>query len=558
MNSSESLVRQKGQGMEIKQYLQTVWKWWWLIVLCALCAGIASFIVSSVMPPVYQARLLLMSNQSTNTGIVNYSSLLGGQRVIETYRELLKARSVLEPVIAGLGLPYSLRELAGHIDVSIIPDTQLLDLRVEDTDAQRASDIVNELALTFLLQLSTEKQIQEIQSYEQTLVEQMRTLEQVIEAAEAEMDQLRASPGLLTQRELAELQVNQSQQRVAYAQLLAGYVNIRSIESQLLDVVIVEPAQPPTEPIRPRRILNTAFAAASGCIIACVAVFLMEYLINTLEDADEVREVLSLPSLGAIPRVKSWQEDGRLRVQAEEWPAGEAFRILRTNIQFSSVDRVVRTLLVTSVVPDEGKTAIVANLGAVIAQGGRQVLLVDGDLRRPRLHRTLEVPNRAGLTSLILGSGDRQECVVETDIPNLHVLPSGPLPPNPSELLGSQRMQELLHELAQQADVVLIDSPPVLPLADAAVLARQVDGVLLVLEAGRTRQEAARRAVENLRQVGANLIGVVLNGVPTRGGGYYYYEYNGDGSRRWERRSRRWWGLLASVQRLLTRRPKAD
>jgi non-specific protein-tyrosine kinase len=119
-------------------------------------------------------------------------------------------------------------------------------------------------------------------------------------------------------------------------------------------------------------------------------------------------------------------------------------------------------------------------------------------------------------------------------------------------------MQELLHELAQQADVILIDSPPVLPVADAAVLAGGVDGVLLVLEAGRTRQEVARRAVENLRQVGANLIGVVLNGVPARRGDYYYYEYNGDGSGRRERRLRRWKGPLAAVQRLLTRSPKAD
>jgi succinoglycan biosynthesis transport protein ExoP len=558
MNSSEGLVRQRGQGKEIKQYFQTVWKWWWLIVLCTLCAGIASFVVSSMMPPVYQARLMLMSNQSTNTGIVNYSSLLGGQQVIETYRELLKTRSVLQPVIAGLDLPYSLRELTEHIDVSIIPDTQLLDLRVEDTDAQRASDIANEIALTFLLQRSTEQQLQEIQNYEQTIVEQMGALEQAIDETEAEMEQLRVSPGLLMQDEWAVLQANQSQQRVAYANLLAGYVSIRSIESQLLDVVIVEPARPPTEPIRPRRVLNTAFAALSGCIIACVAAFLLEYLNYTLQDADEVREALSLPTLGAIPRVKSWQEDGRVRVQAEEWPAGEAFRILRTNIQFSSVDRVVRTLLVTSTVPQEGKTAIVANLGAVIAQGGRKVLLVDADLRRPRLHRALEVPNRVGLSSLMLGGEDLQECIAETGIANLHVLPSGPLPPNPSELLGSQRMQDLLHELAQQADVMLIDSPPVLPVADAAVLARRVDGVLLVLEAGRTRQEAARRAVENLRQVGANLIGVVLNGVTTRRGGYYYYEYNGDGSGRRERRSRRWPKPLAAVQRLLTRRPKVD
>ncbi len=526
--------------MEIREYFQTVWKWWWLIVLCTLCAGIASFVVSGLMPPVYEAKVMLMSNQSASTGIMDTSALLGGQRVLETYQELLKTRPVLETVIARLDLPYSIRELAGRIEVDVLPNTQLLELRVKDNDAQRAADIANETALTFILQRFAEQQLQEIEGYEQTVVTQMRALEQAIEKAKAEMEQLRASPGLLTQEELAALQDNQSRQQSTYASLLAGYLNIRAMKSRLLDLVIVEPAQPPSVAIGPRKLFNTAAAAASGCMIACVLAFLLEYLSDTLENADDVREALSLPSLGAIPFVRYWQKDGHARDPGKEWPIGEAFRILRTNIQFANVDRTLRTLLVTSSVPGEGKTSVVANLGMVMAQNGRRVLLVDADLRRSHLHRVLGVPNLTGLTSLLLNEVDLQGCIVETDIPNLYVLPSGPAPPNPSELLGSQRMAQLIERLRSFADVVLFDVPPVLACADAMVLATKTDGVVLVIDSHSTRRGAATRAVEMLRNVEAKVLGGVLNKVHARSSEYYYYSDDGKSKKpfwtRWRNR----------------------
>jgi len=514
--------------MELKEYFQAMWKWWWLIGLCTLCAGIASFVVTSAMPPVYEAKVLLMSNQSANTGIMDTTALLGGQRVIETYRELLKTRPLLETVIANLDLPYSARELEKRVEVSVIPETQLLELSVEDNDAQRAAEIANEIAFTFVFQRSAEQQLQEIEDHEQILVEQMQALEQAIEKTKAETEQLRTSPGLLTQEELAELQSSYSQQQATYANLLAGYLNIRFMKSRLLDVVVVEPAQPPTAAIRPRRMFATAIASVGGCIIACAVAFLMEYLSDTLEDADDVRDMLSLPSLGVIPFVKSWQKDGHTHIQDKDWLIAEAFRIVRTNIQFANVDCTVRTLLVTSSGPTEGKTSIVANLGAVIAKNGHKVLLVDADLRRPHLHRALGTSNSTGLTSLMLDNVDQKSCIVETDFPNLYVLPSGPLPPNPSELLGSQRMAQLIEELQSFADVILFDTPPVLNCADAMVLASRTDGVVLVIDSRSTRREAATRALEMLRNVDARILGGILNKVRGTSSEYYYY-YSSDG-----------------------------
>jgi len=209
----------------------------------------------------------------------------------------------------------------------------------------------------------------------------------------------------------------------------------------------------------------------------------------------------------------------------------------------------------------EGKSITVANLAVAMAQAGLSVVAVDADLRRPWLHQLFGLdPHRGGLTRALLeGSTDGR--LQPAQVEGLTVLPAGEVPPNPAGILGSQRMQELLAELAQQVEVVLIDSPPVLSVTDAAVLAQGVDGVLLVLEAGHTRREAARQAVERLRQVGANLVGVVLNAVPTHNDSYYYYSYNGyhgNGSGRRKHRLRRWKGPLAVAQRLFGRRWKAD
>ena len=513
--------------MELKEYFRTVWRWWWLIALCTLCAGIASFVVSSMLPPVYEASVMLVSNQSTNTGIVDYSSLLGGQQILETYRELLQTGPLLETAIANLDLPYSPRQLAERVEVNVIPETQLIELRVEDNDPQRAADIANEIALTFLLQRPGEQEIQELGGYEQSVVTQMKALEQAIEETDAEMEQLRASRRSSAQEELAALQTRQYQQRSAYASLLSGYLNIRTMKSRLLGVGVVEPAQPQSEPIRPRKMLNTAVAAASGCMIACAFAFALEYLSDTLENADDVRDALSLPSLGTIPFVRSLQKDGPARVDGGEWPAFEAFRILRTNIQFANVDSTVRTLLVTSPGPGEGKTSIVVNLGMAMAQNERKVLVVDTDFRRPHLHHAFDVPNLTGLTSLLLDEVDLEGCIVEADVPNLYVLPSGPAPPNPSELLGSQRMARLIEGLQSFADVVLFDVPPVLACADAMVLASRMDGVVLVIDSRSTRREAAVQALEMLHNVGANVLGGVLNRVRARSSEYYYYRSDG-------------------------------
>jgi len=204
-------------------------------------------------------------------------------------------------------------------------------------------------------------------------------------------------------------------------------------------------------------------------------------------------------------------------------PASEAYRTLRTNIQFSSLDKPIHTMLVTSTAPDEGKSTTLANLAVTMAQAEQRVLIVDCDLRRPSLHQLFGVANEQGLTSAILDQGEGPLPVQATPVPGLSLLPSGPLPPRPADLLGSRRMEALIARMRAEADIVLFDTPPVVAVTDAAVLATRVDGVLLVLQAGRTRRDRAREARQKLEKVKANIVGVVLNNARLEAG-YGYYQ----------------------------------
>lgn len=202
-------------------------------------------------------------------------------------------------------------------------------------------------------------------------------------------------------------------------------------------------------------------------------------------------------------------------------PVSEAFRTLRTNIQFSSLDRTLRTILVTSTAAEEGKSTTLANLAVTFAQGGHQTVAVDTDLRRPSLHKIFGISNDIGLTSIALDEAPILD-LQDTSVPNLRVLPSGPLPPNPSELLSSHRMELIIELLKATAEYVLFDSPPIIAVSDAAVLARRVDGVLLLVSAGKTKRDHAIKAKAQLEKVGANIIGVVLNNVKVDKNLYYY------------------------------------
>ncbi|UYV54100.1 CpsD/CapB family tyrosine-protein kinase [Priestia megaterium] len=204
-------------------------------------------------------------------------------------------------------------------------------------------------------------------------------------------------------------------------------------------------------------------------------------------------------------------------------PVAEQYRTIRTNIQFSNVDQDIKTIVVTSSGAEEGKSTTTSNLATVYAQQGLKVLLIDADLRKPTGHYTFRLENHIGLTNVLTRQSTLAQAVQESEIPHLSVLTSGPIPPNPSELLASAQMAELLKEMKKQFDMVIFDTPPILAVADAQILANQVDGTILVVSSGKTEKDAALKSKELLSNAQGKLLGVVLNNRKVEEGNYYYY-----------------------------------
>ena len=206
-------------------------------------------------------------------------------------------------------------------------------------------------------------------------------------------------------------------------------------------------------------------------------------------------------------------------------PISESYRMLRTNLQFSSIDQELKTLMVTSSAPGEGKSTTVANLAVTCAQAGQTVLVMDADLRKPTMHHIFSLSNRWGMSSLLSGQCEMRDAMHATNIENLMVIPSGPIPPNPAEMLLSKKMAALLDELKESFDLIIIDTPPVIAVTDAQIMATRCDGCMLVVQAGKTKRELIARAKASLEQVNARILGVVLNNVDRKKNGYYNYYY---------------------------------
>jgi len=257
------------------------------------------------------------------------------------------------------------------------------------------------------------------------------------------------------------------------------------------------------------------------------------FLDRSIKTTADAQQATGVPVLGVIPRLEEsdlphGDESARdLYVFRQPTsPIAECCRSLRTNILFSSPDHQIKTILVSSANPREGKTTSVIYLGTTMAQSGQRVLLIDTDMRRPRLHVSMGIPRTTGLSNLILGDLDYDDVIKSTAIPNLFILPCGPLPPNPAELLMTQRFQAVLAELGRRFDRIILDSPPLQVVTDAVVLSKQVDGVILIVHAAKTLRDEIQRAKRQIQNVKGKIFGVIVNAIePDHRSGYYYSYY---------------------------------
>lgn len=438
---------------------------------------------------------------------------------------------------------------------------QLIELQIRKKDlSSRFTDAHPDLSVLNAQIELVEKSLRDTAiDYIHALGSEITALNHTVNSIQEELERLPAK-----EVELARLERKAKVNEEIYTLLLRRSKEAQISEaSQIGDIRIVDPAEIPEEPVRPKKRLNAILGLVFGLTLGVSMAFVVEYLDDTVKTWDDIKDSIELPLLGSIPSISSSSAIQKTKGAEEmEWftlesrllthlepqsPIAEAYRNIRTNIQYFDLSREMKTLLFTSPNPKEGKSTTVSNLAITIAQLNQKVLLIDCDLRKPILDRVFFQRREPGLTNVLMGQAGIGIAVHQTNIDNLELLPCGSIPPNPSELLSSGRMDELLTRLKGEYDFLLLDSPPVLAVTDASILGTEVGGVILVIRSRNTTPDMIEEASERLAKVGARVIGVVMNDLdPERRYGKYarysystYYDYGGDKTKKEKKRRSR-------------------
>jgi capsular exopolysaccharide synthesis family protein len=450
------------------------------------------------------------------------------EQLAQTYAAIAQRQPVLQGTADALNLDYGWQSLKSKVSAAIVPGTQLVEITVEAESPEEARRIADEVAQQLILLSPTSLQNQEFTETIEFVKEQLVSLEGQIRDGRASLETLEATDlTALTAEQALEFENEAEAARTLIDNWEDKYIQMLSFVDSKQSVnylAVIETAQANSNPVRPNVTLNMGVTAAIGLALGLLVVFVLEHLDDSIKTTDDLNQLLGLAPLGTVSDLKMGGYSTALVTTKTGFsPESEGYRMIRSNIQFMSVDEASNSILVTSSVRGEGKSITVANLGVVMAQAGHKTIVVDTDLRRPVQHEIFQLSNEKGLTDLFRESdANVSDYVMETQVPNLQVLCSGLLPPNPSELLGSRRMKQVMANIAGLAEVVIYDGPPAALVADAAILADRVDGVVFMAEVGKTRRDAIKQAVFNLRQAEAKIFGVVLNRVSKKGFGYYY------------------------------------
>ena len=448
--------------MTLRDYLERGRRWLWLFALALVAGGGGALLVSLSIDPTYASTAQITVNQvQESSGGPTYSSVLGNQSLTTTYARLVTSSKNLDRAAASL-TPGVIDE--HRVSASAVRDTFLIDIRVTDPDPQRAADVANAVANAF------PEFIKDVQ------------LSGVSEGAR-----------------------------------------------QINTVFISEPAEADTTPVSPDLRLNTVLGAFLGLLVAAGGVALFEYLDDRVRTREDI-EQLGIPFLGGILRLggrnrRFWPRIGSPDPALVEETFIENFRQVSASLGFSLGATPRKVIVVTSVLPGEGKTTVTSNLAWALSRSARRTLIIDGDLRRPSVHQSFSLPNSAGLTTAIISSPRSPESVIAQVSETLFVMTSGPVPPNPGEMLASQRLGSLLETVKDAFDVVLIDCPPLAGMADTQLWLARADGAVLVLAHERSRTGTVRRSVAEFEASGVPLLGTVLNFIPENERSAYGYGY---------------------------------
>lgn len=513
--------------VDLRQLAQRARRWWWLIVAIPAALAVLAFVYTSRQDQLYLAEVSLEVKTSANDNA--YDALLGSERQAKTYQRLVTNNDVLTAAAARVDPPVTADVLAEMIQSRVEPDTSLLLIGVSDTDPARAAVIANIVA-DELVKLVDARNTAEVAERTSQLQANIDSLQDEIDRDRKRITTLENAADAGTQSNLAKIadindKITRNQNSIELYRTQIGATIINQGDS----VKIFSPAIAPTAPYAPRLTLNLMLAILMGLMIAAGVILVLDYLDNTVKSSLDFPGLAGGPLLATVRAVDK-MKPGRSQLFMLDEPKGmaaESIRLLRTNIEFASATREMTSFSLTSPNSGEGKSTIAANLAIALAQAGFATMLIDADFRRPTQHRIFGTANDRGLSMLLaFPENDWSVAAQPTMVPNLSLIPAGPLPPNPADLLSLDRMQSLVAELGGQVDVVLIDSPPVLAVSDPLIVASQVDGTLLVTLAGKTRVDALRKAAQVLQRGTPRMVGVVINQqTGTNDDSYYYQEY---------------------------------
>jgi succinoglycan biosynthesis transport protein ExoP len=506
---------------DLQLVLRGAKRWWWVLVILPILMGSLAYAYSNSQTPVYAASSTLqVTVTDTSSSLGAYNQLIIAEQTSKLYQEMVTLGPVMDDVVTTLGLSMTPDELASMITARAKPESVLITIEVSDTDAKRAADIANQVPLSLQKVLETQHSetgglSSDLAPYVTELNTRIADLQTQIAAMSAAEDEGTPVPAVMgfmqdTLDGLTTLRDNLSA-------LQAG--------SQVATVTVIAPAVVPDAPYSPKVTLTTAFGVFAGLVFAAGIIMVLVYLDSTIKSSADFQALVGSPLLSAVTKVPRMTE-GRQQLFVIDQPSSEAaesIRLLRTNVEFASAVQEIATLAVSSPASGDGKSTVAANLAVTLSQAGFVTALVDADLRRPEQHKIFQVRNDRGL-STVLSRPDVQwhQTVIETGLTNLVLVPSGPVPPNAADLLSLKRLGEVLTDMKRLFDIVIIDTPPILPVSDALAVASHVDGMILVCRSGRTRIDALRRAATTLQRGAVRIVGVVVNHEKTSGSNNYY------------------------------------
>jgi len=490
-------------------------RWWWLAILTVLGA-LAGYLFSRQQTPVYQATTTILVGDSIRSTNVDRVDIQVSEALVQTYVEVAQRQPVLQGVVTALNLNGTWQALGRQIEVTLIESTQLIQIVVEASSPEMARRIADEIVNQLILLSPTNSE----EGDNEFNREQLTSLQERIVTGQNRLLEIEdAMSKSISEIELADLQREKSTLNgllVEWERNYADMLLVTEPKRNPTQLSVIESAHSNNTQIRPRVQLNTLLGGVLGMIIGLGLIFLLDFLDDTYKSLNDFSQPEEVNILGSIRKIKGRKlSDKLVALKHPHSPVTESYRIIRSRIRFKPTDKLTRSIMVTSSMPEEGKSVTAANLAVVFAQANYKTVIVDADLRHPALHELFEVNNEAGLGDL-LSSTDLKidDCVQDTSLKNLKILTSGTPLPDPSERLGSERMKEILDELKSVASIIIVDSAPVLVYADAIVLSGRLDGVIMVIQAGKSTRGAITQALFDLQNANANLLGSVFNQSP--------------------------------------------